>query len=146
MRQTSPLQTHGAVITRDKLPIGQAHSPEKWLSDVWGAAAGTNGYEIVRDDVLIRGYMEYALIQGRRGYGVNGFIVRAVENVQALSLSDASRDYHFSLYVIAPTLSAISEALNCTDGGNSFDAIRGQISGWVQIVAARYDLNPGTDF
>lgn len=140
-------ETLGSIITLDKLPIGQAHNPHAFLLKYQGQSADYalthGGYGIVDSEPLIRGYMDYLTIKDRRGYGINGWVVRSIENFQALSLNgdpDYTSDGYFDGRIARPTLSAIREALNYTDGALS--AINGELDSWIRTAAARFGLNP----
>jgi hypothetical protein len=140
------LETHGAVITLDLLPIGQDHSPMAFLHKYQGQSADYalqhGGYGVEQRENVIRGYMDYLTIKGRRGYGVNGWVVRSIENLQALSLQgepDFTADSYFTERIAQPALKAIREALNYTDGALS--AINGELDSWVGICAARFGLD-----
>jgi len=139
--------TRGSIITLDGLPIGQDSSPMAFLHRYQGQSADYalthGGYGIEERDNVIRGYMDYLLIKDRRGYGVNGWVVRSIENLQALSLSgspDFTSDGYFTDNIALPTLKAIRHALNYTDG--SLSAINGELDAWVGTCAARFGLNP----
>lgn len=146
MNKPTTTDTHGAVITLDGLPIGQSHNPEEFLLKFQGQsvdyALTHGGYGIERRPDQVRGYMAYMLIKGRRGYGVDGWIVRSIENFQALSLQndpDLTQDGYFTDEIAAPTLSAIRAALNMTTG--HMDNIRGALDTWIMTVAARFGLD-----
>jgi len=143
---TTLLETHGAIITLDGLPIGQDHNPHHFLLKFQGQstdyALTHGGYGIVTDDGLIRGYMAYLTVKDRRGYGVNGFIVRAVENLQAVSLTEGGRfttDIIFCEHVAAPQLKAITHALDYTEGHMA--NLNGVIAEWVQTLRVRFELS-----
>jgi len=140
-------ETQGAVITLDGLPIGQDTNPYGFLLKYQGQSSDYalthGGYGIEERENVIRGYMDYLTIKGRRGYGVNGWVVRSIEELQALSLTEGGRfatDAYFSERIAAPALKAIREALNYTDGALS--AINGVLDAWVLMAAARFELNP----
>lgn len=140
------LQQHGAVITLDKLPIGQSHNPLAFLHKYQGQSADyaleNGGYGIEERDAVIRGYMDYMTIRDRRGYGVNGWVVRSIENFQSISLSgdpDYTSDAHFTYWIATPTIKAIRAALNYTDGALS--AINGELDTWCMTVAARFGIS-----
>jgi hypothetical protein len=139
------LETHGAIITLDKLPIGQAHNPHHFLLNWQGQstdyALTHGGYGIETRENVIRGYMDYLTIAGRRGYGVNGWVVRSIENLQAVSLQgepDLTNDAFFTDEIALPTLKGIRAALNYTDGALS--AINGELDAWVMTCAARFGI------
>lgn len=141
------LQTNGAIITLDKLPIGQAHNPLAYLHKYQGQSADYalqhGGYGIEERENIIGGYMSYLTIKERRGYGINGWVVRSIENMQSISLNgepDFTSDAYFTDNIALPTLKAIRHALNYTDGALS--AINGELDAWCMIVAARFGLNP----
>lgn len=143
----SLLETHGSVITLDMLPIGQAHNPYHFLLRYQGQstdyALQHGGYGIETRDNVIRGYMDYLLIKSRRGYGINGWVVRSIEEMQAISLSDGGKyadDWHFAENIAQPQLAAIRAALNYTDGALSI--INSELDSWVLLVATRFHLNP----
>lgn len=140
------LQTQGAIITLDKLPIGQAHNPLAFLHKYQGQSADYalqhGGYGIEERENVIAGYMSYLTIRDRRGYGLNGWVVRSIENFQALSLTgdpDYTSDGYFTDHIALPTLKAIRHALNYTDGALS--AINGELDSWVHIAAARFGIS-----
>lgn len=141
------LQTQGAIITLDKLPIGQDTDPYRFLLKYQGQsvdwALKHSGYGIEERENVIAGYMSYLTIKDRRGYGINGWVVRSIENLQAISLNgspDFTGDALFTDEIALPTLKAIRMALNYSDGALS--AINGELDSWVMIVAARFGLNP----
>lgn len=120
------LKTQGAIITLDGLPIGQSHNPLEFLHKFQGQSADYalkhGGYGIEERENVIGGYMSYLTIKGRRGYGVNGWVVRSIEELQALSLAEGGRfagDGYFAERIAGPALKAIREALNYTDGALS---------------------------
>lgn len=141
----------GSIITRDGLPIEQTFNTLNWFhrntiqSMEW--MIEHEGYGVFDSDgsisaeAIAYGHMEYLLIKSRRGYGVNGWIVRQIENMQEASLGKLSDDAGFAEHVAAPTLTAIRESLNFTDGGNGFDALRTQLDEWVANCAKRFGLD-----
>lgn len=146
MDKLTATDVHGAIITLDGLPIGQSHNPMEFLHKYQGQsvdyALTHGGYGIETRPNVVRGYMDYLTIAGRRGYGINGYVVRTIENFQALSLQgspDYTGDGYFTDEIALPTLKAIRHALNYTDGALS--AINGELDGWVMTVAARFGLN-----
>jgi hypothetical protein len=142
----SLLEQHGAIITLDYLPIGQDSSPLQFLHRFQGQSADYalehGGYAIFEQEADIRGYMAYLLVKGRRGYGVNGWIVRSIEELQAVSLTEGGRfanDYLFAEEIAGPQLRAIRMALNYTEG--NLAAINGRLDSWAGVVAARFGLD-----
>lgn len=145
----SPLETHGAVITLDGLPIGQSHNPLAFLHKYQGQSADYalqhGGYAIEERDSLIRGYMDYMKIRERRGYGVDGFIVRTCEELQYISLQNGgelTNDRYFTDEIAAPMLHALRSALNYTSG--SLANLNGTLDSFVMTVATRFGIDPDT--
>jgi hypothetical protein len=143
------LETQGAIITLDGLPIGQDTNPLAFLHKYQGQSADYalqhGGYGIEERENVIRGYMDYLTIKDRRGYGINGWVVRSIENLQAISLQgepDYTSDGYFTDRIAAPAIKAIREALNYTDGALS--AINGELDAWCFTVAARFGLDLDT--
>lgn len=139
-------ETQGVIITLDGLPIGQSTDPMAFLHKYQGQSADYalthGGYGIEERENVIAGYMSYLTIKDRRGYGVNGWVVRSIENLQAISLQgdpDFTSDALFADEIAAPTLKAIRMALNYTDGALS--AVNGELDSWVMLVAKRFGLD-----
>jgi hypothetical protein len=142
----TPAEVHGAIITLDSLPIGQSHNPLEFLHKYQGQSADYalehGGYAIVTQDSQVRGYMDYMTIRDRRGYGVNGHLIRSIESLQAVSLQNGGQltnDAIFTDHVAAPQLSAIRRMLDYTDGALS--NVNGALDAWIGIVAARFGLD-----
>ena len=138
-------ETQGSIITLDGLPIGQSHNPMAFLHKHQGQSADYalehGGYGIEERENVIAGYMSYLTIKERRGYGVNGFVVRTAEELQAISLTEGGRfagDYYFTDNVAKPMLQAFRHALNYTD--SALSAINGELDGWALLVAARFGI------
>lgn len=101
------------------------------------------GYAVEEREDQLRGMMAYLKIKNRGGYGINGWIVRSVENMQEVSLCEGSRfpnDGYFTEEIAAPQLSAIRASLNYTEG--HLANINGALDSWVCRVAERFGLNP----
>ena len=145
--QAALKDTRGAIVTLDYLPIGQDTDPFAFLLKYQGQstdyALKHGGYAIVEEDNQIRGYMAYLAIKGRRGYGVDGFIVRTCEELQYLSLQEGgalTNDGYFTDEVAAPMLSAVRSALNYTSG--QLANINGALDSFICTVAQRFGLDP----
>lgn len=142
----SLLETHGAIVTLDFLPIGQAHDTLRLLHKLQGQSADYalehGGYAVWELEADIRGYMSYLTIKNRSGYGINGWIVRTIEELQALSLTDGGKyasDYLLAENIAGPVISAVRMALNYTEGNLS--CINGRLDSWAGVVAARFGLD-----
>jgi hypothetical protein len=116
-------ETRGAIITLDGLPIGQDTDPFAFLLKYQGQstdyALKHGGYAIEEREDQIRGHMAYLTIKGRRGYGVDGFIVRTCEELQHLSQQEGgalTNDGYFTDEIAAPLLKALRAALNYSSG------------------------------
>lgn len=140
-------EIHGSIITLDYLPVGQSHNTMEFLHKYQGQstdyALTHGGYAVFEDEADIRGYMSYLTIKERRGYGVDGWIVRSIENMQAVSLDNGgalTEDVYFTDQVAKPTLEAIRAALNYTSG--HLANINGRLDSWVMLCAQRFGLNP----
>lgn len=135
-------ETHGAIILRDGLPIHQSHNPEAWIQRNKDALA-PGDYSIERRPAVVKGWMAFLLIAGRRGcYGIDGYVVRSIVALQGVTglQSDAfgTQDYIASEHVIAPTLGALVRALDFVTGDLAL--IRGELSRWAELIAARYGI------
>ena len=104
------------------------------------------GYGIEEREDQIRGGMSYLSIKDRRGYGIDGFIVRTCEELQYLSQQEGgalTNDAYFTDEVAAPMLKALRASLNYTSGnGGHLQNLNGAIDNFVMIVARRFGLNP----
>lgn len=147
MEKPTLKETHGSIITLDGLPIGQAHDPFRFLLKYQGQstdyALQHGGYAIEERDNQIRGHMSYMTIRERRGYGVDGFIVRTCEELQYLSHQEGgalTNDAYFTDEIAKPMLHALRSALNYT-GGNLAN-LNGAIDSFVMIVAQRFGIDP----
>lgn len=104
------------------------------------------GYGIEEREDQIRGGMSYLSIKGRRGYGVDGFIVRTCEELQHLSQQEGgalTNDAYFTDEIALPLLKALRASLNYTSGsGGHLQNLNGAIDGFVCTVARRFGLNP----
>lgn len=143
---TTSTEMHGAIILRDGLPIGQSHDPESWLLHYQGQSVSYaleyGGYAIETRPANVTGWMDFLTIAGRRGYGVNGYIVRSAVTLQGVTWGQSdgfSEDDRIATdYVITPALSAIVHALDYATG--ALELVRGELSSWAELVAARYGI------
>lgn len=143
---TTSTEMHGAIILQDGLPIGQSHDPESWLLHYQGQSVSYalehGGFTIETRPAVVTGWMDFLTIAGRRGYGVNGYIVRSAVTLQSVtwgsSLAFSTEDRIATDYVITPALSAIMHALDYATGPLSL--VCGELSSWAELVAARYGI------
>ena len=143
-------ESRGAIITLDGLPIGLDTDPVAFLHKYQGQSADYalthGGYGIEEREDQIRGGISYLAIKDRRGYGIDGFIVRTCEELQYLSQQEGgalTNDAYFTDEVAAPMLKALRASLNYTSGnGGHLQNLNGAIDNFVMIVARRFGLNP----
>lgn len=142
--------TSGLIITRDGLPIAQTHNTLAWFhkntaqSMHW--AIENEGYAVFEssgstsDEAIARGYSMYLTIASRRGYGIEGYIIRTIEEFQALTLQDGPslhQDYVFE-HVAREQLDAIERSLNYLAG--SLGAIAGILSTWIEFQRSNFGI------
>jgi hypothetical protein len=141
----SRVETHGAIILHDGIAIGQSHDTLAFLLRYQGQSASYalehGGYAIEERDNIVRGWMAFLTIAGRRGYGVEGAVVRSIVEVQALTNSgDLANDYHLAGGMIASMLHGIIRGLDYLAG--DLATIAAELDTWARATATRWGLDP----
>lgn len=136
----------GEIVLLDGLPIAQTHNPHAFLLKHQGQstdyALKHGGYSIESREHAVRGWMAYLLIAGRRGYGIDGLIVRTAENLQRIahdSQANVTEDYLFAEHAIRPMLDGFLMLLNYTSGHLAI--VNGELDAWARATAARFHFN-----
>jgi hypothetical protein len=139
---------HPPVILHDGLPIAQDPDPFAFLlryqAQSVDYALTEGGYSIVTDQTDIRGWMGYLLRKDRRGYGIDGWTVREIENLRGLvNSSDCiiENDWYFCNRILLPLLHALGETVNYWSGnGGDLSLVAMQLQDWLHNLAKRANL------
>lgn len=144
---TSPLvETLGALVTRDGIPVQVTRDPFAWLLRHQGQSTAYalehGGYAIHEDDADIRGGVAFLAIAADTAPGAfawDRFVVRTlVECDRLASAGDLFPDYIGGDDVLFPILSALISGLQYLGGrGSALDSIRGMLDGAARQIARR---------
>lgn len=142
--------TQGAFILRDGLPVVQTtdvlayfHRTHSYSMEHATTYEGYSIYEsdgTISGEAIARGYSVYLTTATRRGYGMDGYVVRTIEEFQHLVEGrnpDYTQDYVFE-HVARAQLDAIEHALGYLS--RPLEAIRGQLDTWVNLQRTQFGI------
>lgn len=140
------VETVGALVTRDGIPVAVTKDPFAWLlrhqgqSTAYALAHG--GYAIHEDDADIRGGMAFLAIAtdtAAAPFAWDRFAVRTLIECDRLAdAGDLWPDYIGGDDVLFPMLSALIGGLQYLGGrGSALDSIRGMLDGAARSIARR---------
>ena len=145
----------GTIIFRDGIAVANVPNALEWFHNNTASsmdwAIKNEGYSILEDDTenigthaVVNGWVIYLLIRGRRGYGMDGFVVRTLEELIYLSEQDGAaltRDRIVTEHVVTPMLKALGHALDYLSG--DLANIGGELDDARHMLANKFGIDEG---